>query len=332
MKYALLVYSDQSSWEGIDEEEAARRRAESMPRWLTLFEEIRSRGLLEFRYHELSSEVRLAHGDIELAREHDAWTMTTYADRTFVPNEDLAVRRAAILGALGDSAAEAEWADRFLVAVADSDSPLLAAVGAYLGLRVPEIARSPELTERAVRALELARALRAPSWDGIWHAAYLHYAEAFAARLDGQPALEEWAAGVERANRLGAYLALQPRLELAAEHLRAGDRATGKEQLVAVWAEAREMGAGCYERRAAAVATRNRVPLPVEEGAAGPLHRLTAREREVLALLTDGATDREIAATLVISPRTASIHVGNILAKLDVPNRGAAAALARDLG
>ena len=68
------------------------------------------------------------------------------------------------------------------------------------------------------------------------------------------------------------------------------------------------------------------------EGAAGPLHRLTAREREVLALLTDGATDREIAATLVISPRTASIHVGNILAKLDVPNRGAAAALARDLG
>ncbi|HEX2303970.1 MAG TPA: YciI family protein [Gaiella sp.] len=40
MKYTLLVYSDQSSWEGIDEEEAARRRAESMPRWLTLFEEM----------------------------------------------------------------------------------------------------------------------------------------------------------------------------------------------------------------------------------------------------------------------------------------------------
>ena len=158
------------------------------------------------------------------------------------------------------------------------------------------------------------------------------FAEAYAARLDGRPALEEWAAGVERANRFGAYVALQPRLELAVEHLRAGDRATGKEQLVSVWADAREMGAGWYERRAAAVATRNRVPLPVEEEAAGPLHRLTAREREVLVLLADGATDREIAATLVISPRTASIHVGNILAKLDVPNRGAAAALARDLG
>ena len=40
MKYALLVYSDQSSWEGIDDEEAARRRAESMPRWVALFEEM----------------------------------------------------------------------------------------------------------------------------------------------------------------------------------------------------------------------------------------------------------------------------------------------------
>ena len=177
----------------------------------------------------------------------------------------------------------------------------------------------------------LARALRAPSWDGTWHAAYLDYAEALAARLDGQPALEEWAAGVERANRFGAYVALLPRLELAAEHLRAGDRATGKEQLVGS-GRTRGRWAGWYERRAAALATRNRVPLPVEEEAAGPLHRLTAREREVLALLTDGATDREIAAALVISPRTASIHVGNILAKLDVPNRGAAAALARDLG
>lgn len=40
MKYALLVYSDQSSWDGLTEEEAARRRAETMPRWLALFEEM----------------------------------------------------------------------------------------------------------------------------------------------------------------------------------------------------------------------------------------------------------------------------------------------------
>ena len=40
MQYALLVYTDQSSWEGLDDEEAARRRAESMPRWIALFEEL----------------------------------------------------------------------------------------------------------------------------------------------------------------------------------------------------------------------------------------------------------------------------------------------------
>jgi hypothetical protein len=40
MKYAMLVYSDQSSWESLSEEEAARQREESMPRWITLFEEL----------------------------------------------------------------------------------------------------------------------------------------------------------------------------------------------------------------------------------------------------------------------------------------------------
>jgi hypothetical protein len=40
MRYALLVYSDQSDWADLSEEEAGRRRAESMPRWIALFEEL----------------------------------------------------------------------------------------------------------------------------------------------------------------------------------------------------------------------------------------------------------------------------------------------------
>jgi hypothetical protein len=40
VKYALLVYSDQSGWDDLSDDETARLRAESMPRWLTLFEEL----------------------------------------------------------------------------------------------------------------------------------------------------------------------------------------------------------------------------------------------------------------------------------------------------
>ncbi len=58
------------------------------------------------------------------------------------------------------------------------------------------------------------------------------------------------------------------------------------------------------------------------------LPNLTPREREVLALLAAGKSDREIAGTLIISPKTAGNHVTNILTKLDVSSRAAAAAIA----
>jgi hypothetical protein len=40
MRYALLIYADQSSWQNLTEEEAAKAREESLPRWYALFEEL----------------------------------------------------------------------------------------------------------------------------------------------------------------------------------------------------------------------------------------------------------------------------------------------------
>jgi ATP/maltotriose-dependent transcriptional regulator MalT len=58
---------------------------------------------------------------------------------------------------------------------------------------------------------------------------------------------------------------------------------------------------------------------------------LTARERDVLALVAAGRSNRQIAEELYIAPKTASVHVSNILAKLEVSSRGEAAALAHRL-
>jgi DNA-binding NarL/FixJ family response regulator len=70
------------------------------------------------------------------------------------------------------------------------------------------------------------------------------------------------------------------------------------------------------------------IGLPPERGLAG----LTPREVEVLRLLVEGRSNRQIAEQLFISGKTASVHVTNILAKLGVHSRLEAAATARRLG
>ena len=68
-------------------------------------------------------------------------------------------------------------------------------------------------------------------------------------------------------------------------------------------------------------------PPSVVESSTTP-HGLSMRELEVLRLIADGKTDRQIAETLSISPRTAEWHVRNVLGKLGAANRAEAAVLA----
>jgi DNA-binding NarL/FixJ family response regulator len=68
-------------------------------------------------------------------------------------------------------------------------------------------------------------------------------------------------------------------------------------------------------------------PLPEEDP-----FGLTERERQVLALVAEGATNRQIGAALFMAEKTASVHVSRILAKLGVRSRTEAAGLAHRLG
>ena len=86
-------------------------------------------------------------------------------------------------------------------------------------------------------------------------------------------------------------------------------------------------------------ADRARIPLhpPVHEAApsrspAADPYGLTKRERLVLHLVAQGRTNAQIGAQLFMSPKTASVHVTNILRKLNVGNRTAAAAVAERAG
>ena len=74
---------------------------------------------------------------------------------------------------------------------------------------------------------------------------------------------------------------------------------------------------------------------PVESGPASPdelAHLLTGREREVLALVAEGMTNKQIARELRISPATVKVHVERLIGKLGVADRTQAAVLAVRMG
>lgn len=203
------------------------------------------------------------------------------------------------------------------------------------GLPAADSGRSAAL--EALRAAARSLPTQAPVWTA--HAEYLR---AELLRAEDRDTLADWTA-VEAAVRPleRPYLLARARHRLAEALLASGgDRESAAALLRDAHATAERLGSRRLREDLALLAQRARLPLAPEDPrpdpraqAADPLEALglTSRERDVLRLVAAGSTNRQIAEELFISPKTASVHVSNILAKLGVAGRGEAAALAHRL-
>jgi DNA-binding CsgD family transcriptional regulator len=304
----------------------------------TLLEELREIGLSEGRWRRARGGLSVARGDVESATLVMPRTADIAESGDRHPEEDEVLLELQIAALLEDRDRCLEVAQSYLGLVDDCDSPLVAASAARIGFQALDIAGTASgagidlLRSQATHQLQTARSHLTDQWHRSSAGVQLLLAQGYAARVANQDGVEPFREASALAEPFGDYVALEPRLELAQELLAHGGRDEGRELLVDCWTAAHDMGARGLELRAFRLATRSRVPLPQSAATRqGPLSRLTPREREVLNLLATGATNKAIAGALVISEKTASVHVSNVLAKLGVANRGAAAALARDL-
>ncbi|MBF8190686.1 AAA family ATPase [Nonomuraea sp. K274] len=144
----------------------------------------------------------------------------------------------------------------------------------------------------------------------------------FDAELDGG----SWEQAVARWRSVGQPHALGQALLRAGEHaLRAGDRRTARARLRESASIAASLAARPLSRQIEMITTAGKVDLARDAS-------LSVREIEVLGLVAEGLSNRQIAERLFISPRTSGVHVSNILAKLGVSTRIEAATVARRRG
>jgi DNA-binding CsgD family transcriptional regulator len=175
-----------------------------------------------------------------------------------------------------------------------------------------------------------------------WTPSYTAQAQAEYSRLEGQSDPQLWQQAAE------SWEQLQLPYQAAYAHFREGKpfwqprrRGPGSSQLFGLRSTPRlrwepyHYNANLSCSPNAAVSLTEQVTAPVDpESSPSAITSLglTRREVEVLVLVAQGRTNRQIGKELFITEKTASLHVSHILAKLGVAGRGEAAAIAHRLG
>ncbi|MFJ2635462.1 AAA family ATPase [Streptomyces sp. NPDC087422] len=272
-------------------------------------------------------------GDTEAAVRYQAAARSGLLHDTqpqhLIPSRTLALQLASAQGRFDDARRELLGAidSGFATGTTRFAWPLLAAGAAAEA----DGAAEPRVLER-IRAA--ARELSRPT---PLAEAYALVVDAELARAEGRTEPDLWAAAaLAFARQERPYELAAVRHRHAEALLAAGPE--GREEagclLAQAYATADAFAARPLRDRITRLAQRGRLPLDSPAPpAADPVESLglTARERDVLRLVADGLTNRQVAEVLFISPKTASVHVSNILAKLSLSTRGEAAALAHRL-
>jgi ATP/maltotriose-dependent transcriptional regulator MalT len=298
------------------------------------------------------AQLALGRGDLEVAADAIAALATATADLTepqFVGMHGILSAELSRRG--GDiDAARAVIDDALDRIEFCSEDVVRVAALAVMGLRVEgdagEAARDRRDEEAVLLARTRADALLERSRLGaeaglVVEAAQLATSEGEYARATGSDGAGLWASAADCWDELGRpYIAAYARW-CEAEALMAGrDREGASRAASAALAAARRLGSVWLVEEVESLAARARLQLGEGAEAAAAAARpeaddpfgLTVRERDVLALVAAGATNREIGERLHMAEKTASVHVSRILAKLNVRSRTEAAAVAHRQG
>lgn len=277
-------------------------------------------------------------GDLDAARRHceraaaqpiDPWHVVVVraaAADVHLAAGDWPAAMAVADEALGPDGEGDRWRARF------ARAHVVAAVEAALDA----LARREVVEVDAVVASGRARLAAAPARTPV-DALDVAVAEAWLARLTGADP-DAWSRAASIAGDLGdRWTAAVARVHEADAAASTGAAARAVDALRAAHATAVELGAAPLLAEVDALARRARISVeapevPAVDRADAARLGLTPREAEVLALVAAGRTNREIGAELYVSEKTASVHVSNILRKLQVSTRVEAAAVAQRLG
>jgi DNA-binding NarL/FixJ family response regulator len=161
---------------------------------------------------------------------------------------------------------------------------------------------------------------------------WLARAEAEYRRADGDNDPQAWQAVLDAFGPHYVYETARTQWRLAEALAEAGRRDEATEQWHQAAQTADRLAARPLRRALDDLARRARIGVAEAHGDGEVLASLTSREREVLRLIAAGRSNREIASVLFIAPKTASVHVSNILGKLGAASRTEAAAIAHREG